>query len=381
MKLSQNLYLRELDNALALGKYQGVRAFNEGVYQYFGINKSQLKWLLETFFPIFKTLIVFCSFSFILIRFVLKEFQLFFQKSFDYHLRDENLFLFFLPLFYNRCKSAEVFDGSKFWIVGGVVNPDNYDLQGKTLVSYKKTMKRKDYLRVLRLCFSTLWEYARMYECYYAIYKIWNYYEAYIGLLHLTKDNNIFFSNQSDRWAIMFDALPSKSKTLIQHGIASPTIVCPAQLLRIDTMYAISKQTVDDMLYSVLNCRPEIKYLKPTICLTEISSDKKTVLLVAHIMFFEQEKKILKILYDTGFDIWLKKHPEVKNDSCYKDLQIEYDYHYITDAFFPKVDCVVSYQSTLAYEYMMFNVPTFIYDQNEGVDDDKLYKFLSNVKS
>ena len=381
MQLSNHLYLRELDNALALGRHDSVRSFNKDAYKYYGIQNGFIIYLLDHLFHVFRLLIVFVSLIYIYINFIICEIKLLFKKSVACNVKDENLFLFFLPLFYSRCKLADLYDNSKYWIVGGVIDVCNYKLDGKTLLDYRIVLDNKDYYKILKQSIGTIMEYVLKYDCYYTVYKTWSYYETYVGLKKITKDNNIFFSNQSDRWAIMFDALPSKSKTLIQHGIASPTIVCPAQLLRIDTMYAISKQTVDDMLYSVLNCRPEIKYLKPTICLTEISSDKKTVLLVAHIMFFEQEMKILKILYDTGFDIWLKKHPEVKNDSCYKDLQIEYDYHYITDAIFPKVDCVVSYQSTLAYEYMMFNVPTFIYDQNEGVDDDKLYKFLSNVKS
>lgn len=376
MKLANNLYLRELDNALALGRHKTIRSYNKDVYKYLGIPKGVLSTILDICFPVVQFLIVVCSFLFVLSKFLLSEFKLLYNKTAEYKIEGENLFLFFLPLFYGRCKSAELFDDSKYWIPGGVIDSNKYNLTGKVIINYKSVLNWRDYYKVLNLSLCTIKEYLIKYDCYYAIYKVWNYYETYIGLSKLSKDNNIYFSNQCDRWAIMFDAIPSRTKTLIQHGIASHTIVCPAQLSHIDILYAISRHTSDDMFFSILNCKPELKYSKPTLALTEIPKKRLTVLLVSHILYLEYEKRILKLLSNKGVEIYLKKHPEVKNDRCYLDLKDQYGFYYITDAFFPKVDAVISYQSTLAYEYMMYDIPTYIYDQSAEINLDEIDEFL-----
>ena len=376
--MANTLYLRELDNALALGRHQEIKEFNQDVYKYLGI-KGFLTKMLDVFFPLMRCLIVVYALLYVFNKYLFSEMILLFKKSSTHKFENEKLFLFFLPLFYMRCKSADLFDESIYWISGGIVDPKKYDLSGKTLISYKSVLNGRDYNNILNQSLSAIKEYIEKYDCYYPIYKVWNYYETFQGLSKLSKDNDIYFSNQSDRWAIMFDAIPSRTKTLIQHGIASHTIVCPAQLSHIDVLYAISRQTSDDMYFSILNCKPELRFVKPTLTLTEIPKRKKSILLVSHILYLDFEKQILNLLSRKGLDIYLKKHPEVKNDSCYLELKEKYGYHYITDSTFPKVDAVISYQSTLAYEYMMYDIPTFIYDQSKELDTDEVKHFIESV--
>lgn len=263
------LYLRELDNAIALFKCHHSRDYNEIVYAYLGIKSKSIRLLLNSFFWAFKIALVLFAAIYITVVFLAMLCNVKKNKMVK-PVTDSELYLFYLPLFYGRLKTAGLFDQSNTWLVGGIINKSKYNLEHKNVVKTLNFIKRKDLIAAYKCSFKTIEKYFFEYSCYYPIYKSWEYYLNYSVLSSMTKGKTIYFSNQSDRWALMFDNLPATHKILVQHGIASDTVICPARLSHIDELYCISKQTLPNFLLSILNCNPKIHFMKPTIQLTDM---------------------------------------------------------------------------------------------------------------
>jgi hypothetical protein len=126
---------------------------------------------------------------------------------------------------------------------------------------------------------------------------------------------------------------------------------------------------------------PTLKFLKPTIRLTKCSGSKKKVLIVSCITFYDREVEILKDLKGLDVEVYLKAHPGLTNDACYRKIQKEYGFNYITENIFPKVDFVISYDSTLAYEYMAWNIPVYMYEPEEKYDGSAMMDALNKALS
>ncbi len=378
------IYLYELDNALALNRCKKSGDYNDVVYRYFGIRDKRIIKIFDCSFPLLKTILVTLSFVYIHLLFVRRLISSLLSKRPD-PPSGALLCMYFFHKFSQLYKSSVgLNNGTKeYWVPGGNLNNKNDELKGKRLLNYTDYIKPNETLIILGLCYQTILYYFVKYHCYYAIYKVWDFYETYIGISNISKDNEIVFCNQSDRWAILFDSIPSRKKILIQHGIASNDIICPVRLSNVDIFYSISKSTYKDVYFSILDCKPELRFQKGSLHLSDIEKHNGiAILIVSHIVWFEKEEVLVRTLTQIGdIDIYLKKHPEVKNDQCYRDLQSAYPFNYITDAFFPNVDGVISYQSTLAYEYRDIGIPTYIYDPSKPLPIQGIKCFVNELKN
>lgn len=216
------------------------------------------------------------------------------------------------------------------------------------------------------------------------IYKGPEYYLVYYSLKNITSELSLVFSNQSDRWAIMFDNLPAKEKILLQHGIDFPFEYLFYKLRTITHFYAISKSTWNNSSKYLLCSKPILNYLEPTIKLMHIERQRFTVLLISYFGFYNQEVDILSNLCCDDVDIYVKLHPtqSAKLNQQYFNLQNKYSFNIVENGCFPRVDYVISYLSTLAYEYEALGIAIHVYDKNTlNINDikDEIKALVSGI--
>lgn len=94
-----------------------------------------------------------------------------------------------------------------------------------------------------------------------------------------------------------------------------------------------------------------------------LKSEKKSVLIVSnYYIFARREEYIIKQLQDLDIEIYLKNHPSHSN-SLYNDMKSKYRFNFISglDTSLPAVDMLISYDSTLAYEYASIGIKVLYY--------------------
>ncbi len=214
-----------------------------------------------------------------------------------------------------------------------------------------------------------------------------DFFLMYVFLDKLPDNTNIFFNNQKDRWALLFDSFNNLKKHLIQHGTNKIILKhknankfigfdgtyyylnMPFKLNDIDFLYGFTEEEVKYLLLGEQKVKNniEIKIIGYPLELTSIDDkkieDKKTVLIIGyHKLYFENELKLLKILNDKKYFVFLKPHP-VLDYNIYEKLSNQVNFKLIKERnFYPKVDIVFSYSSTLAFEYNDVGIRVVYYD-------------------
>lgn len=330
---------------------------------------TPLLYMLNCFFSVF--------------YYVFKFFQSFFTyklKSVDETNKFDTIYLFFFNFFPDRCRSADLFEESKYYIILPSISTDFINIPGKVIINYKSYLNIRDSFVIIYKCLYCLSEYILKDHSLCLVHKAWEFYELEVALKKIANNSSLVFCNQSDKWALLFDNIPSKSKILLQHGLAPNWGKTPYRLGNIDIFYSMTKSTWKDAFNTILDCEPQLLFMKPTIELYDVPSQRFNILIVADIVQLETEKEILEILSRySNIDIYLKKHPSLVNDGCYKELKSKYNFVYITEKKFPNVDFVISYYSTLAYEYMAYDIPVYMYMDHNGFDSKKMIGELEDA--
>ncbi len=181
--------------------------------------------------------------------------SIFRKKTKVLSLSNENIFLLFTPLLIDRSIASNLFDSSKYWVVSPELDINNYKLNNKIVIDYKDYGSISLCNKSIILCWRTLWRLLfKQKRIYIKMYRLWEFYYCQLCIENIVRDNNIIFSNQSDRWALMFDRLKTHNKILCQHGICSDRYELPHKLHNIDRFYAISNNTWQNAYYSILAC-------------------------------------------------------------------------------------------------------------------------------
>lgn len=196
-------------------------------------------------------------------------------------------------------------------------------------------------------------------------YVCFEYYLTADFLKKLSNDVEISFANQIDRWAILFDHAPQKRKVLFQHGIEMPESDWPIKLKNITLLYALSKNEAKLLIKATILSKPIVRILPPTIQLTNYNVENKSnVLIVGYPAYglFDKERDLIYGIDLDKVNLFLKLHPGVQDISKYKELQRKRNYILIENDTFPNVDFVISYRSTLAVEYEVYNKCVLFYN-------------------
>lgn len=180
-------------------------------------------------------------------------------------------------------------------------------------------------------------------------------------------ESTLYFVNHLDRWAVLFNYAPQQNKILLQHGIESPKADWPVKLSSVNKVYVLAESQKPRMVKAVLGHETEFVVMPPTITLTTMANaKKKNVVVVAgeNYMYWEQEEYIIRNLDYSDLMVYVKIHPGKNDYQKYINLQktVNPNIEVIKIQTFPKVEAVVSHNSTLGLEYEAHNIPVFYYD-------------------
>lgn len=355
-------YLAEIDNLISIYGYKSSKEFNNRFMDLMNLKNNKLKKFVNVFSPFIKIFNFCISLVRVFASYVYRFVYAFKPKN-NVYPKDVFLFLDISIFLVARSKAASLFEKSEFWVRSKYMKPVG-DLSSKTILYCEDYLTPSDCVWALLLSLKDIISYLFKYNCIYPVYKSYYYYCVYLSLEKLVEGNTILFSNQCDRWALMFDALPAKSKILLQHGLAHPSQVYLYKLKNIDIFYSISKQTWQVPYKVNLDCIPELRLMNPTIDIKPIKDNKFTLFIIAHPLFFDLEKKIIKELSSLDISIYIKTHPTVRNINNYNNLCKKYGVNLVD--YFPKTKYAISYYSTLAFEYMAADIPVYLYDKIEN---------------
>jgi len=382
-------YLNELDRLQQNGRYKKIIGIEYIPKQLRGSEK-RIKSFLILFGLLLPLFVLFCFFKATLSHARTKRIV----YNSDY------LFLLVSPALPRVVKRAELETEKGKWLL--YPWKDNDCIPSESKLSVFSLLNLYDIL-------DSIVDYIRTY--YYVWYKEglnrvplvigslnWFLYNS--ALRHVSSDTNLIFCNHLDQLVVLIDKLPHRNKILVQHGTEIIlhntfdieanflnksqqgfwTLNPPYQYHTITEAYVFTKTEETALLLSILGCHPKFHYTGYGLKLTDLNLEKKSVLIVGYYyIFIEIERKILESLQDKGLVVFLKNHPTIP-PSKYDSIKKEYDFELITDGTFPKVDLVISYDSTLALEYEALGVSVLYYDNinfsNKQTVEDAIRKGL-----
>lgn len=267
----------------------------------------------------------------------------------------------------------KLFNNSKFTLPA-----DKNQIDALQLVGLKEILKSSINSVVIHIMAIT----SLGYKYYFLSYKSFTWCLMDFALRNVNPDVELVYSYICDRNAILIDALPNKNKTMIQHGsmhFGSNPFNTKYKSFDKDkgfyiwnSLYKSSPSTVycytdiDEwaLKKSVIANQPVFKYMgygfKPNYY-----PSKKSILIVGNFYLFkEEEESIIRELQDLDVEIFLKNHPS-HSDKLYDEMRSKYKFNYIqgSERKFPDVNILISYDSTLAYEYASIGTKVLYYGQ------------------
>lgn len=223
-------------------------------------------------------------------------------------------------------------------------------------------------------------------------------YEALKGV-----DANLYMEDHFDRWAVLYDNLKLFKKndgdyvslSLIQHGLLSLDFEDCSLRLPFKLFYRLSE--VDELFVYDFNSEEIFRndilvngwngcvlFSPPYLVLTPYDTEKVVVLFVGHPICESFHRKIANDLcerVDLDDVVFLyKPHPTKLNiEKVINDKWKVYN-----NGGFPAADVVISYSSTLAYEYHLLGVKVFRHPIQEILNNSDIIvndvaKFLERV--
>ncbi len=195
-------------------------------------------------------------------------------------------------------------------------------------------------------------------------YSSFPYFLCFFFVSNLEKSNEVVFINHYDRWMYLFGN-SHLHRIYIQHGKLWKDHI---KRINCDVAYYINRSQQSILEYTLFSNIPEAKFRKvfDYSGLDRLKKNgNKDLLVICEYYFAEYHERIVKQLYDQNVNIYLKPHPG-DNLDLYTSFQKTYPEIVILGKFdYPKVDVVVSYDSTLADEYEMHDIPVLRYDDSD----------------
>ncbi len=219
------------------------------------------------------------------------------------------------------------------------------------------------FVYALRTCFFEIIKYHKD-DLLFRAYSSFPYYICFYFVENLDNSNELVFFNHYERWSYLFGNSHLK-RIYVQHGIMPKDHI---KRINCDVAYYINQTQREILEYTIFSNKPEARFRK----LFEYSGDEKlknngmkNVLVICVALFWDSHMSILKRLYDKHVNIYLKPHPG-DNIDIFNKLKEEYPKVVVLGKFdYPKVDYVISYNSTLADEYEMHDIPVYRYKDKD----------------
>lgn len=218
------------------------------------------------------------------------------------------------------------------------------------------------------------------YDKYMLTLRAYDWCMTDFALRHVPLDVDMTFSSICDRMAILYDRLPHHQKTMVQHGTMHfHNVVLEAShyvwqddlgayiwksLYKSSpsTVYCYTKDDEIALSRSVIANQPQYIHMGYGFK-TAFKPEKKSILIVGMpSLFLKKEREIIKNLQGLDIIIYLKNHP-AETSALYDGLRGEFEFTFIEglDTKLPAVDLLISYDSTLAYEYASIGTKVLYY--------------------
>ncbi|BBP60728.1 hypothetical protein [Pseudomonas sp. St316] len=240
-----------------------------------------------------------------------------------------------------------------------------------TVLNYSSLLTWRDCTEALRLSFIIS---GRMrHKSAFKIWRLQSYtafkWIAFYLAIEKMPSHKFVITDHYDRWAVLVDRLVAEKKkaqsslTIVQHGSlvglsstsmeATFSVKIPTRLGSVSKLYVYNEGAAEVFRKHILSCGSlrrglEVECFKPGISLSPVSSDF-SVLIVGHAIC----ENFHLFLYDqmvsnSTIDFFYKPHPTV---SPSREVRARGWYLIEQADFFPKVDLLISYPSTLVAEY------------------------------
>ena len=233
----------------------------------------------------------------------------------------------------------------------------------------------------------------RMHHWTLQTYTAFKWFIVYRALSKI-KQGELVCAQHYDRWAVISDQLVTRSRllnpndplklTMMQHGYLGnlnnqlDTLILPYKIKSATTVYVYDQKSADYFTQNIIDSqagslKPEYQYFTPPIQLIDVKiEDTATVLIVGnpvceqfHVSLF------LKIKTDCDSNVLIYYKPHPLNPSSVAMKQVGWVYVEEKN-FFPKVNVLVSYPSTMIIEYSAHGIKTISHPLNAGNHDVEL---------
>lgn len=202
-------------------------------------------------------------------------------------------------------------------------------------------------------------------DCFFRSYSYFEFILAAYYFYGLGGSNSVYFISLIERWAFLFGNLPNRT-IFLQHGMMTD-IDKNHFLIKIgkaDVGYYMNDAQMKICNKLLFTNIPEAKFLKSmNFSHNEIlkNNGKKNLLLICNYLYHDIEKTILlKSLDRYDVNLYVKPHPN-DNFDFYRDISKTKPLIILDRDYYPKVDLVLSYDSSLAIEYENLGVNVIRY--------------------
>lgn len=223
--------------------------------------------------------------------------------------------------------------------------------------------------------------------CFY-IFELLVVYESLKALNSSPLKKQLFVTDHYDRWALMADNLRevSYSKlTIIQHGVlvvgdSTFDVLIPKKLAGVDGLYffdELSKTVFIEKIFSP-SLNPRFVKFQNGLELSALGVDCPTVLIVGCPVSFDFHLALTDYLVSKvdKIKVFYKPHP---TSIGYGKSQNKH-WVWVDDVdYYPEVDLVISYPSSLATQYQSKKIPVFIHELDET--GSAVYEAYSHIYS
>lgn len=213
----------------------------------------------------------------------------------------------------------------------------------------------------------------------------------FLTALAINKLSGPFITSEHyDRWAIMIDGIcnyRNKHLTLVQHGSLKGLLTesytnlrIPNKLDVIKNIYVYDKIELALFLKHIINTKcssPNVEYIPLTLDLKSINKKIFSILIVGHILCEDDQLHLGQLIRTSISDcmLYYKEHPKARASKAVK----QGDFYFIKDDdYFPDVHVVISYPSTLAYQYQEHQKVVLFHDLH-GIANSDQHKLVNAV--
>lgn len=261
-----------------------------------------------------------------------------------------------------------------------------------TVISLYEVVSYYDIFKSMLLSISTFFYFFKSTHHLKWVLQIYTAPSWFLVAIALNKiQGKIVSSEHYDRWAVLIDIVSGKRQnryTLVQHGSlkalessAYLAFQIPYKLKHVGKIVVFDEveykffanKILDPNLAEII----EVEYSKPELSLSQVTSNQLTLLFIGHSLCEKEQLKICSQIIKkiNNCTIYYKEHPKARASLDVKD----FNFNFITDdKFFPDVDIVISYPSTLAYQYEEKGIPVLFHGLHV-VHSDEVNEIVTKV--